>query len=372
MKRIVVLLMTVIMTASLCSCGSAKSQGSYVYETAAAATAFSGNYGAADYAMKEMAYEEEASYASEMPAPGVGSYNSGSESGQNATTQTNDTSEADHGRKLIRNVNVNMQTLEFDALFEGIKTKISALGGYIENSSVYNGSYSSYSMRNANITARIPQTRLDEFLNTAFVNATITNMSESTEDITLRYSDIESKVASLRVEQERLMELLEKAESVEDLITIEERLSEVRYEIESYQSSLKNYDNQVTYSTVWIYIDEVKNITPPVKATFGERIRTGWQKNTAELGEDIEDFFVWLITNFLEIILTIAIIFVAIVVLKKVFRCLFGKREPKPKKEKKNRKNKKNTVETPTAPMTMAAQDEKVPESSANDTTTEK
>lgn len=353
-RRITVLLMVLLMTVSMCSCG-AKSVN-YAVETAAASSAFSGGgiYANADYeAAEEMAYDKNAAYTEApmaSPASGIG-YNEGSAE-QNATTRTDDTKDADHGRKLIRNVDVNMQTLEFDALLEGIKTKVSALGGYMENSSVYNGGYNSYSMRNANITARVPQTKLDEFLNTAFVKATVTNMSESTEDITLRYSDIESKMLSLRTEQERLTELLKKAETVEDLITIEKRLSEVRYEIESYQSSLKHYDNQVTYSTVWIYIEEVKNITPPVKAGFGERIRTGWQKNTAELFEEIEDFFVWFITNILEIILTIAIIFVIIVAAKKIFRLVFGKKEKKPGKEKKNKK--KNAPETGAAPVIMA------------------
>lgn len=341
-RRITVLVTVLLMVVSLCSCG-AKNAG-YTYETSAAAISGGAYYANADYAaaretgyVKEAAYEEAPMAA---PASGVG-YNRESAE-QNATTKTDDTSEADHGRKLIRNVNVDMQTLEFDALYEGIKAKVSAIGGYVENSSVYNGGYNSYSLRNANITARVPQTKLDEFLNTAFANAAITNMSESTEDITLRYSDIESKVLSLRTEQERLTELLTKAETVEDLITIEERLSEVRYEIESYQSSLKHYDNQVTYSTVWIFIEEVKNITPPVKAGFGERIRTGWQKNTAELGEDIEDFLVWFITNLLSIVLTIAVIAAGIFILKKVFGLLFGKKEGKQQKEKKKLfKNKK-------------------------------
>lgn len=341
MKRITVITMAAIMSVLLCSCGSAKSQ-SYMYETAvAAAGSMNGNY----YAKADYAAAEE--IAMEMPEPGVGGYSDSGiiSDGKNGTSETGDTSEPDHGRKLIRNINVNMQTLEFDALFEGIKSKVSALGGYIENSSVYNGSYNSYSMRNASITARVPQNRLEEFLNTAFADAVITNMNESTEDITLRYSDIESKVLSLKTEQERLNELLKKAESVEDLITIEERLSEVRYEIESYQSSLKSYDNQVTYSTVWIYIEEVKNITPTVKATFAERIRTGWQKNTAELGENIEDFFVWLITNILEIILTIGIITAAIIILKKLFGCIFRKKDTSDKnRKKKEAKPAKDTI----------------------------
>ena len=54
------------------------------------------------------------------------------------------------------------------------------------------------------------------------------------DDVTLRYVDVDSHKKALETEQERLLALLEKAENVEDIITIENRLSDVRYELENY------------------------------------------------------------------------------------------------------------------------------------------
>ncbi len=64
----------------------------------------------------------------------------------------------------------------------------------------------------------------------------MTSQSESAEDVTLQYTDTESRIASLKNEQERLNALLEKADTLENIFKLEERLTEVRYELENYQS----------------------------------------------------------------------------------------------------------------------------------------
>mgnify|MGYP002226154573 CR=1 FL=1 len=87
--------------------------------------------------------------------------------------------------------------------------------------------------------------------------------------MTLTYVDLQSHRDALQTEQERLLQLLEQAESIEDIITIEQRLSDVRYQLESMESQLRSYDNQVDYSTVYLYIDEVEVYTPVEEETHG-------------------------------------------------------------------------------------------------------
>ena len=72
----------------------------------------------------------------------------------------------DTGRKLIKNVDMSVETEEFDTLLANVEKRIEALGGYIETSNVYNGSTykAAGNLRTANITARIPAERLNEFL----------------------------------------------------------------------------------------------------------------------------------------------------------------------------------------------------------------
>ena len=57
------------------------------------------------------------------------------------------------------------------------------------------------------------------------------------------------------------MELLSTAENMEDLLSIESKLSDIRYEIESYESQLRLLDNQIDYSTVHVEIFEVERMT---------------------------------------------------------------------------------------------------------------
>ena len=107
----------------------------------------------------------------------------------------------------------------------------------------------------------------------------MTNKQESVEDVTLSYADVESRKKTLLVEQERLWALLEKADTTEAIITLESRLSEIRYQLESYESQLRLMENQVSYSTVNLYVEEVILLTPTEEETVGSRIRRGFSEN---------------------------------------------------------------------------------------------
>ena len=301
--------------------------GNYaVAETAAAAMEMAYEVPAADYAMAKAAgaMEEQGVSESELQA-----------AADPAPTQ----------RKLIRNFDVSIQTTKFDDLYNGIKNKVNALGGYIENSGIYNNNAYGDGSRNGSLTARIPDDKVEEFMNTAFVEGTIISMNESTEDVTLRYSELSSRVESLETEKARLNELLKSAPDVESIILIEERLSEVRSEIENIRSNLRNMDNRVSYSTVWININEVKVIEPTKKATFWERLSSGFVKNTNEFFSGLEDFIIWFLTNIFGIAVTVAIIVGIVLLIKKI---VSGSK--KKKAEKKAKKSKKENGTEGTVP----------------------
>lgn len=184
----------------------------------------------------------------------------------------------DSGRKLIKTVSMDVETEDFDGLLVKLENRVKDLNGYIESSNV-RGNARYNENRYSSMTIRIPSGELDNFVNEVAEISNITWKSENIEDITLNYVDVESRKKALEVEQERLMALLEKAESVEDIISIESRLSDVRYELQSYASRLLIYDNQVDYSTVNLDIREVKRLTPQEEPTVWERISTGFVDN---------------------------------------------------------------------------------------------
>ena len=221
-------------------------------------------------------------------------------------------------QKLIKTIRMETETEDLDALLPQINTKISALGGYVENQELYNGSaYSSYRHRSASLTVRIPAEQLDSFTEDVKGVSNVVSYNESTENVTLRYVSTESRMKALEVEQERLLELLAKAENMSDLLEIEARLTDVRYELESVTSQLRVLANQVDYATVHLYISQVKVYTATEEQTVWQRIGSGFKENLKDMGENLTDFFVWIVTYSPQLILWAVVIAVAVTVLRK-------------------------------------------------------
>ena len=159
------------------------------------------------------------------------------------------------------------------------------------------------------MTIRIPAEQLGDFLQHVEGLSNVVSKQQSQENVTLQYVDTESRVAALTAERDRLMELLEQAGDLSDLLKIEERLTEVLYELESTTAQLRSLDNQVSYATVELYIDEVTAYTPPQDRTVWQRIGAGFGENLRDMVESLEDFFVWLVTYSPQLILIAAAVF---------------------------------------------------------------
>ena len=221
-------------------------------------------------------------------------------------------------QKLIKTVRMDVETEDLEALLPQINEKIAVLGGYVENQELYNGSsYSSYRSRSASLTVRIPAENLNGFVENVKGVSNVVTYNESTENVTLQYVSTESRMKALEVEQQRLLELLAKAENMSDLLEIEARLTDVRYELESVTSQLRVLANQVDYATIHLYISQVRVYTETEPQTVWQRIGSGFKENLQDMGENLTDFFVWVVTYSPQLILWAAIIAVAVKVLKK-------------------------------------------------------
>ena len=250
-------------------------------------------------------------------------------------------------RKLIKTVEMTVETKEFDAVLDGLNEQIKACGGYVESMNTYNGSiYNSWrSSRDASMTIRIPVENLDTFLDTVTSISNVIRRSDKVEDVTLTYVDLQSHKEALQTEQTRLLELLEKAESVEDIITIEERLSDVRYQIESMESQLRTYDNKITYSTVNLEIEEVQELTPVEEETVWQRISGGFVDSLHSVADGFVEFGIWLIVNSPFLVIWAIVITAAIWILRKWNRRRFKKKAMSfqgVKKEENTREIEKN------------------------------
>ena len=143
---------------------------------------------------------------------------------------------------------------------------------------------------------RIPAENLDQFISQVGEEANVTSKSETTENVTLTYVSTQSRVVALETEQQRLLELLENAENMEDLLTIEARLTDVRWELENYASQLRVLDNQVNYSTIYLNIWEVDEPTVMAERTVWQKIGDGFSENAGDMWDGLVEAFIWIIT----------------------------------------------------------------------------
>ena len=290
-----------------------------------------------DYYYDDFAYEEADYEYGDTANGGFGS---------DANLSEKEVQSASEKRKLIRTVNLEVETTEFDATLSSVQDEINRLGGYVANEYTYNGStYSSYkSSRYATITVRVPDDKLEEFVGSVSGVANVISKSTSTEDVTLQYVDVEGKKAMYEAEEQSLLMLLEKAETVEDISYLVSRLSEVRYNIESMESTLRTYDNLVDYATIQLRVDEVEILTPVEveEKTIGDQIKEGFDASLKDVlyslrrtGMNILIDSPYIIRFFVTLGIIVGIIFLAI----KITIAIIKKSIKKAKAKKANKLN---------------------------------
>ena len=221
-------------------------------------------------------------------------------------------------RKLIRTFHISAETEELDTLLTALDKKIAELDGYVETREVYNGStYASRRYRHADLTIRIPAENVDGFVEHVKGASNVVSSNESIDDVTLTYVDTESRVQALETEQDRLLELMAKAETMADLLEVESRLTDVRYELESYTSRLKALENQVSYATVHLAISEVQEYTPVAEKTTWQRIAEGFVDSLEGIWDGAVEIFVWVLANSPYLVLFGGIGTVVVILLRK-------------------------------------------------------
>lgn len=221
-----------------------------------------------------------------------------SESKPLASAGTVQTESGVTAQKLIRTMDLEVETDDLDALLGALDAKVAQMGGYMEEKSVRNGSASATRRyRYADMTIRVPVDRMDEMVEHISGQTNVVTSNESADDITLSYVATQSRVTALEVEQERLLELLAKADNMSDLLQIEARLTEVRTELEEVASRLRLYDNLVDYGTVKLSVTEVQVFTVVEEETVWQRIGSGLSENWQTLCDGAMELFVFLVTS---------------------------------------------------------------------------
>lgn len=304
-KKVFQVFLAVMCAVSLTGCGSSES---YDY-----AQSITSNKEAGNVVMDE-AYED----VNWGEAEEGGMFQDGSSSGSSPSSSPNVSVTE---RKLIKTVGLEVETKEYDTFMEQISKHISSYGGYIESSDSNNGSrYSSrQSARYANMTIRIPQGKLDDFLGEVTGICNVVRRNDSVNDVTLNYVDTESRRDALKVEQDRLLELLAQAQNLDEILIIEDRLTDVRYELQSSERQLRSMDDKVTYSTIQLSVSEVAELTelePVAEKSDWEKITEGFMENLKDVYRGFLDFIVWFLSSLPKLIVWAIVIVIVVCIVK--------------------------------------------------------
>lgn len=229
--------------------------------------------------------------------------------------------------KIIYSADVTVETVDFDKALESVDRLLEKYGAFLESSSVSGKSYAetyygTQTYRKAQFVIRVPVTSFKDMTADMGTVGSVLQSSVYTDNITERYYDTQSRADSYRIEQERLMDMLEKCETVSEMIEIESRLSEVRYQLESLESTLRNWQNQVDYSTVNVTLREVQEYTKRVEVhrTYWQQIGDGLSNTMKNIGDFFKDVFKWLVVNLPTLLLLAAFLGAAAVVIAALVR----------------------------------------------------
>lgn len=251
-----------------------------------------GKHSAYDTAATSEAPMADTGYYS-MEAMNNDAYSPAASSSYSAST---DSKKTDLNKKIITNGDMNVETMNLDELVSNLLISVDGVGGYVQSSSIFNGTYRTYEA-----VLRIPADRYDEFVSGINETGNVTYYSKDSKDITDTYTDIEAKVRSLKAEEEVVLKFYEQASNIEELMSIEQRLSDIRYEIDSYESRLKNYDVLTTYSTLNITVRETKVYTE-TNDSFFTRLINSFTNGVTNFVDMIEDIVLFVSYNLMTFI----------------------------------------------------------------------
>lgn len=237
-------------------------------EDTAAQTAYDYDYGA--YDTYEAYPQEDAVALYENSAPALGARSAAEKGAANDST-------AEDEKKIVRNAWLTLKTERFDEAVSALCEQIEQAGGVVESRDISGAKNAS---RSANLTLRVPSDMLDGVLSGAGEWGEVTREQTSAVDMTSTYTDNASRLESARAKKRQLDALYEKAENMEDIITLTDAIFDVQEEIEWLEGQNRRIDNQASMAALYVTINEKSSAVAakqPFFTRLGRQLADGWE-----------------------------------------------------------------------------------------------
>jgi len=320
-KKALALLLALLLIIGLCACGA--SSATISEDTASGTNA--------------EAPEAEYQYETDTTSDYGGIADADSSTELPGASDEDGTTTAD---KIIYSAYAEIETRDFETSVQGVYDLIDRYGGFLESSSVTgNDYYDTRSSRSAYFVIRVPSDRFGEMTDSLTELGNVPYSSTSAENITTQYNDTQSKLDAYEIEYDRLLSMLEKAETVEDMLAIEDRLADVRYNIQSLSNTISGWDSLLSYSTVTLTLTEVVEYTeePVETETYWEEVSAAFSSTLKAVGRFFKGLFKAVVA-LAPVLVILAVVAVAVLlVIRKVRKGRKAKAAP-PEKEVGNGK----------------------------------
>jgi hypothetical protein len=197
-------------------------------------------------------------------------------------------------KKIIMNGTIYIVEENLSKLSEAIHKKAEELGGYVEGENVWE--------ERLTTTVRIPSAKFEEFMSYTEKGFSVKNKSISSQNITDAYVDNEARLKNLRAQEDQVLTILKKANTVEEVLKVQAELYKIRGEAEALEARKKTWDKQVDYATLIINADK-KIVVPENKNTilggseFFKAIGKGFNNTSITLVLFIQHILIFIFSN---------------------------------------------------------------------------
>ena len=236
--------------------------------------------------------------------------------------------------KLVYTASVELETKDFDAAVDQLNERLDEVGGIIQDENFYDdtpweyyyGIYDGSTTRKVSgykrlvTTVRIPTANLDAFLNDIGGIGHVTSSSSYVSNITQEYYRTKSYLESYQNQLDVLLGMYEQCETIDEMIAVEQRISEVQAKINQLTTRISSYDRDVAYSTVTITMNEVTEYSDTPREqeekSFGEkvieRVINSWHTML-----DVLEHLLYFIIDIMWLLIIIGIILTLVIVINR-------------------------------------------------------
>ena len=165
-------------------------------------------------------------------------------------------------QKIVYTADMTVTADDPAAALNALLEQTKSLGGYVS------GSYSTTDDQGTNYaytTLKVPADQLEALVTAANALGKVKDYRLSSDDISLSYYDMQARLDNAKAEEQQLLQILARCETVEEILAVRQSLTSVRSDIESYTAQMNLWDNLVSYATLNVTINRT-----PKTAVEGE------------------------------------------------------------------------------------------------------